>query len=83
MLGRILVIFDLYAGFAKGIAVSDVEGTAMPKVVGIGGVFFRATNPNGLAAWYEKLLEVFRNDLPNRDHRQGPETGQTRCQTPS
>lgn len=25
----------------------------MPKVVGIGGVFFRAADPAGLAEWYE------------------------------
>ncbi|MHC1549634.1 VOC family protein [Phyllobacterium sp. K27] len=30
----------------------------MPKVVGIGGVFFRATDPARLAEWYEKHLGV-------------------------
>lgn len=29
----------------------------MPKVVGIGGVFFRAADPAGLAEWYESILE--------------------------
>lgn len=33
----------------------------MPKVVGIGGVFFRAADPAGLAEWYEKYLGI--NDL--------------------
>jgi hypothetical protein len=27
----------------------------MPKVVGIGGVFFRAADPGGLAEWYVSL----------------------------
>ena len=26
----------------------------MERVTGIGGVFFRAKDPEGLAAWYEK-----------------------------
>nr|WP_245282775.1 type II toxin-antitoxin system YoeB family toxin [Neorhizobium galegae] len=30
----------------------------MPKVVGIGGVFFRAADPTGLAEWYEKHLGI-------------------------
>lgn len=30
----------------------------MAKVTGIGGVFFRAADPAGLAAWYEKHLGV-------------------------
>ena len=30
----------------------------MPKVVGIGGVFFRATDPVRLAEWYEKHLGI-------------------------
>lgn len=30
----------------------------MPKVVGIGGVFFRAVNPAGLAEWYQKHLGI-------------------------
>lgn len=33
----------------------------MPKVVGIGGLFFRASDPAGLAEWYETHLGV--NDL--------------------
>jgi predicted enzyme related to lactoylglutathione lyase len=63
----------LYAGFAKGIVVPHVEGTAMPKVVGIGGVFFRATDPTGLAAWYEKHLGI--DDLHKSVWQQ--ETGAT------
>lgn len=30
----------------------------MEKVTGIGGVFFRAENPNGLSAWYRDHLGV-------------------------
>ena len=30
----------------------------MPKAVGIGGVFFRAVDPAGLAAWYETHLGI-------------------------
>ncbi|MBY3446150.1 VOC family protein [Rhizobium laguerreae] len=30
----------------------------MPKAVGIGGVFFRAANPAGLAEWYQKHLGI-------------------------
>ena len=30
----------------------------MPKIVGIGGVFFRAVDPAGLAAWYETHLGI-------------------------
>lgn len=30
----------------------------MPKVVGIGGVFFRAADPAALAAWYETHLGI-------------------------
>jgi len=31
---------------------------AMERVLGIGGVFFRADDPGGLAGWYEKHLGV-------------------------
>jgi glyoxylase I family protein len=34
----------------------------MQKVVGIGGVFFRAKDPKGLAGWYEDALGVDIND---------------------
>lgn len=30
----------------------------MAKVVGIGGVFFKANDPKGLAAWYNKALGI-------------------------
>jgi predicted enzyme related to lactoylglutathione lyase len=32
----------------------------MEKVTGIGGMFFRASDPKGLAEWYEKNLGVTR-----------------------
>ena len=31
---------------------------AMQRVTGIGGLFFRATDPDGLATWYEERLGV-------------------------
>jgi len=30
----------------------------MKRVIGVGGVFFRAENPKALAAWYEKHLGI-------------------------
>ncbi|CAH0343044.1 VOC family protein [Rhizobium sp. CECT 9324] len=44
----------------------------MQKVVGIGGVFFRAKDPKVLARWYEDVLGV---DIDNRTWVQ--ERGQT------
>jgi hypothetical protein len=32
----------------------------MAKVTGVGGVFFKANNPNKLYAWYEKHLGIVR-----------------------
>jgi len=43
----------------------------MEKVNGIGGVFFRASNPEKLAEWYEKHLGV--NRVPS-DYDQPPWT---------
>ena len=45
----------------------------MPKAVGIGGVFFRAANPAGLAEWYQKHLGI--DDLHKSVWRQ--EAGMT------
>lgn len=36
----------------------------MAQATGIGGVFFRARNPEALAAWYEKHLGVGGGDEP-------------------
>ena len=30
----------------------------MAKVVGLGGIFFKSKDPDGLAAWYEKWLNM-------------------------
>lgn len=38
--------------------MSKAAGTLMPKVTGIGGVFFRARDPGMLAAWYETHLGI-------------------------
>jgi predicted enzyme related to lactoylglutathione lyase len=32
----------------------------MPKVTGVGGIFFKAENPESLYAWYEKHLGIVR-----------------------
>jgi predicted enzyme related to lactoylglutathione lyase len=45
----------------------------MPKVTGIGGFFFRARDPNTLAAWYEMHLGI--DDIAKTVWSQ--ETGQT------
>lgn len=45
----------------------------MPKAVGIGGLFFRAANPAGLAEWYQKHLGI--DDLQKSVWRQ--EAGMT------
>jgi predicted enzyme related to lactoylglutathione lyase len=37
-------------------------GALMERVTGIGGVFFRARDPQALAAWYEEHLGVPRQD---------------------
>ncbi len=34
----------------------------MPKVTGIGGVFFKCEDPQKLYAWYEKYLGITRKD---------------------
>ena len=43
-----------------GAAVRDgiAEGTAMEKVTGIGGFFFRAKDPKALALWYQQHLGI-------------------------
>jgi glyoxylase I family protein len=37
------------------------EGETLPKITGIGGLFFRAREPTALAAWYEIHLGI--NDI--------------------
>jgi glyoxylase I family protein len=39
---------------------SPTKGTAMERVTGIGGVFFRASDPKALSDWYERHLGVAR-----------------------
>lgn len=54
----------IVTGVLRSGAQLPVAGTqAAPeieKVTGIGGVFFRASDPKGLAAWYERHLGVSR-----------------------
>src|SRR5512140_362464 len=39
-------------------AEHESGGTQMEKVAGIGGLFFRAHDPKGLANWYEQHLGI-------------------------
>lgn len=50
--------FRLHVSPFAGIVLPQAKGGLMPKVVGIGGVFFRAADPAGLAEWYERHLGV-------------------------
>ena len=43
---------------AKTAAKEESAGTAMEKVAGIGGLFFRAHDPKALATWYERHLGI-------------------------
>jgi glyoxylase I family protein len=42
------------------------------SVVGIGGVFFRANDPEALQAWYRKHLGVGADDAPTWEQQAGP-----------
>jgi glyoxylase I family protein len=43
---------------AKAAAKQELGGTQMEKVTGIGGLFFRAHDPKGLARWYQQHLGI-------------------------
>jgi glyoxylase I family protein len=43
---------------AKATAKHEQGGTKMEKVVGIGGLFFRAHDPRALGQWYEQHLGI-------------------------
>ena len=43
---------------AKAAAQHQSGGTEMEKVAGIGGFFFRAHDPKGLAQWYQQHLGI-------------------------
>jgi glyoxylase I family protein len=45
---------------ARNPAASGSRTQPMERVTGIGGFFFRSTDPKGLAAWYERHLGVTR-----------------------
>ena len=57
---------ELAVGLAAGAVIAaranamgfNVEGEVMEKVLGIGGFFFRAKDPKGLAQWYADHLGV-------------------------
>jgi predicted enzyme related to lactoylglutathione lyase len=43
---------------AKAVDNDESKGTAMEKVAGIGGLFFRAHDPKALGKWYEQHLGI-------------------------
>src|SRR5207237_10047934 len=45
-------------GCRTGRSAARGNGVRMEKVVGIGGVFFKARDPKALAAWYRERLGV-------------------------
>jgi len=48
----------------------------MRRVIGLGGVFFKARNPEALYAWYEKHLGIKRDDPHSAIfHNKGDEDG--------
>ena len=47
--------------------MSDDGGAPGAGVTGLGGVFFRARDPDGLKAWYERVLGVPAEDLMRSD----------------
>jgi glyoxylase I family protein len=56
ILGCALLLALSQQGSAQSTA--SAPNPPMEKVTGIGGFFFRAKDPKGLAAWYEKNLGV-------------------------
>lgn len=55
-----LTITVLAASFLSGFAfktiLSDKKNTTMKKVTGIGGIFFKAKDPNAINEWYKTHL---------------------------
>lgn len=49
----------------------------MEKVSGIGGVFFRATDPDGLADWYQQNLGVLKTPTSYEEEPWAQEAGHT------
>jgi predicted enzyme related to lactoylglutathione lyase len=58
----VIVLTCLHADIvcAQSSATSTQEAPPMEKVLGIGGFFFRASDPKALAEWYETHLGVNR-----------------------
>ncbi|MEI9965849.1 MAG: VOC family protein [Caulobacteraceae bacterium] len=55
MTRRLGIVLAAILAAAVGVPAT---GAAMEKVVGVGGVFFRAKDPKALAAWYKAHLGV-------------------------
>ena len=48
----------IFLGVVGAAAAAGAGGADMEKVTGIGGLFFRAKDPKGLAKWYSDHLGV-------------------------
>jgi glyoxylase I family protein len=55
---RILALSGALIAFALPLAAQQPAPPAPQKVLGIGGLFFRAKDPRALARWYEKNLGI-------------------------
>ena len=61
MKSRLSMCLALAISFALGMTVERTRGEAQKqdaRVTGIGGVFFKARNPQALAAWYGEHLHI-------------------------
>ena len=67
MLRKFLLVFLFVTTFLLGYAYHSLlhpyssQPTTMKRVTGIGGIFFKARDPEALYAWYERHLGLRRN----------------------
>ena len=54
----------LIMALAAATLAAPLQGMAMEKATGVGGVFFRAKDPKALSAWYKAHLGVEAGDGP-------------------
>mgnify|MGYP003581147060 FL=1 len=55
---KVLTLLGALIVLGLPLAAQERRSTEMQKVLGIGGVFFRARDPAALARWYEKNLGI-------------------------
>ena len=60
MNARVSLCIVVAATLTQAAIAQPHSAQAEEKVLGIGGVFFRARNPQALAEWYEKHLGITR-----------------------